>query len=111
MPTIAPCPRCGCTSPCAQADGSRKCRECGKEWTPSAADVTPLARELAEQVEGSWSGVIGHVERDAALIDARVRPLVETLRGVRDFLARSQSQDALPWVAKIDAALRAAGAE
>lgn len=78
--------------------------------TPPVAPL-PVAVELARSVEGEWSGEIGHVERDAALIDAKVRPLVEALRGLlntTDLAFSPEQQSALD--AARDA-LRSAGDE
>lgn len=81
------------------------------------ANGAPLAMsvELAKQVEGNWSGEIGHVERDAALVDARVRPLNSLVLEMRAFIDAIEAASWSPYMQKrldaIDAALKAAGVE
>lgn len=66
----------------------------------------PLSVELAKEVEGRWSGEVGQVERDAALIDARIRPLMEALTLCRTML--SSISDSRPdWIGAREALVAA----
>lgn len=78
----------------------------------------PMSVELAEAVHifAGPEGDSGDLPEIARIIDARVRPLVEALRYARVPLAEApviENYEGMAYraVEKIDAALRAAGAE
>ncbi len=83
----------------------------------------PLSVALAREVEGQWSGEAGHVERDAARIDAKVRPLAEALwrvtradyhrrnAAIHDARLALEAAGIDTTAFNFDAALKSAGAE
>lgn len=88
----------------------------------------PISRDIAAQMRGMWDGETGALEHDIAIIDARVRPLVEAISAAlawdEQFVDFQQDLDGDEWNVyaadlkgwpavreKLDAALKAAGSE